>query len=75
MPWIYLNSTESMVADFETTVVQLEIADANLQSAMYEAFVNNNLIGMSPKIKNATDNLDIAEFTLRILLEILDAKL
>ena len=72
---IYLNSTESMVADFETTVVQLEIADANLQSAMYEAFVNNNLIGMSPKIKNATDNLDIAEFTLRILLEILDAKL
>ena len=75
MPWIYLNSSESMVADFETTITQLEIADANLQSAMYEAFVNNDLPGMSPKIKNAADQLDLAEFTLRLLLEIVDARL
>ncbi len=75
MPWIYLNSTESMVADFETTITQLEIADANLQSAMYEAFVNNDLVGMSPKIKNAAGNLDLAEFTLKLLLEIVDAQL
>ncbi len=75
MPWIYLNSSESMVADFETTITQLAIADTNLQSAMYEAFVNNDLPGMSPKIKNAADQLDLAEFTLRLLLEIVDARL
>lgn len=75
MPWIYLNSSESMMADFETTVTQLEIADANLQSAMYAAFVNNDLLGMSPKIKNAADQLDLAEFTLKLLLEIVDARL
>ena len=63
------------MADFETTVTQLEIADANLQSAMYAAFVNNDLLGMSPKIQNATDQLDLAEFTLKLLLEIVDARL
>lgn len=63
------------MADFETTVTQLEIADANLQSAMYAAFVNNDLLGMSPKIKNAADQLDLAEFTLKLLLEIVDARL
>jgi hypothetical protein len=40
---------------------------------MYEAFVNNDLPGMSPKIKNAADQLDLAEFTLRLLIEIVDA--
>ncbi len=75
MPWIYLNSSESMVADFETTLTQLEVADTYLQSAMYGAFVNNDLAGMSPKIKHAAEKLDLAEFTLKLLLEIVDARL
>lgn len=75
VPWIYLNTPEAMVADFEAAITQLEIADANLQIAMYEAFVNNNPLGMSPNIKNAADNLDVAEFTLKLLLEIVDAEL
>lgn len=75
MPWIYLNSSESMVADFETTLAQLEVADAYLQSAMYGAFVNNDLAGMSPKIKHAAKKLDLAEFTLKLLLEIVDTRL
>jgi len=74
-PRIYLNTTEAMVADFEAAITQLEIADANLQIAMYEAFVNNNPLGMSPNIKNAANNLDVAEFTLKLLLEIVDAEL
>ncbi len=70
MPWVYTTTTETVVADYEEALTRLEVADNCLQEAMRNVLFDRNSLAIDPLITQATSELDNAEFTILLLLEI-----
>ena len=70
MPWVYTSTTESVVADFEDALSNLDLADECLQEAMRKVLYEDNVLEMDPTLKLAMLQLDDAEFTILLLVEI-----
>lgn len=70
MPWVYTTTTETVVADYEEAVKRLEFADECLQEAMRNVLWENNSLEIDPMLVQGTLELDYAEFTILLLVEI-----
>lgn len=70
MPWVYTTTAESVVADFEEAATRLDFADECLQQAMRNAICENGSLEVDPMLRSATEEIDKAEFTIILLLEI-----
>jgi hypothetical protein len=70
MPWVYTTTTETVVADYEDAMTRLDLADICLQEAMRNMLCEHDSIGVDPLLIQATSELDYAEFTIMLLVEI-----
>ena len=70
MPWVYTTTTETVVADYEEAVTRLEFADECLQQAMWNMLQERTSLEADPMLVAATTEMDNAEFTILLLVEI-----
>ena len=70
MPWVYTTSTETVVADYEDALKRLDFADQCIHEAMRNLFYEQDSLGTDPLLTQATLELDHAEFTIMLLVEI-----
>lgn len=70
MPWVYTTSTETVVADYEDALKRLDLADECIHEAMRNLLYERDSLGADPLLAQATLELDHAEFTIMLLVEI-----
>lgn len=70
MPWVYTTTSETVVADYEAAVTRLDVANHCLQEAMGNVLSEQNSLELDPSLVHATIELDNAEFTILLLVEI-----